>query len=367
LPTQLTLLGLGPAGLSLLSGETIRALEAAPRLILRTGRHPAADELRHRGIAFETLDSHYQEAESFGALYPRLAEAVLAAAEAGPVAYAVPGHPLLGEESVRLTLAGARERGITARVLAAPGFVDVVATALAAAGEFPDLTQWQVADGHAAERVWWDTSRPTLVFQVDDAFAASRVKLALLEEYPEQFTVWVVRCAGDPERESVRPVPLHALDHAAGAAFDHLTTVYVPALPPELKRAGFPELEQVVARLRAPDGCPWDREQTYGTLKRYVLEEAYEVVEAIEDGDPETLCEELGDLALQVVMLAQLGREEGYFDLRDAASSGGTRTCSATPPQKTRRRCCATGRRSSGPKSRSAPACWMASPAACPR
>jgi MazG family protein len=78
---------------------------------------------------------------------------------------------------------------------------------------------------------------------------------------------------------------------------------------------------EVVAKLRAPDGCPWDREQTYKSLKRFVLEESYEVLEAIDSEDPDRLCEELGDLLLQVVLLSQLGAEDGYFDVRDAAGS----------------------------------------------
>ncbi len=72
-------------------------------------------------------------------------------------------------------------------------------------------------------------------------------------------------------------------------------------------------------RLRAPGGCPWDREQTFETLRRYTLEEAYEVVQAIDDGDREALRGELGDLLLQVVFLSQLGSEEGVFEAADVA------------------------------------------------
>ena len=102
---RLTVVGLGPAGLDLLPAATLRVLEDAPRLILRTERHPAAVQLRNQGATFETLDAYYADAENFESLYPRLAQAVLARVAEGPVVYAVPGHPLLGEESVRLALA----------------------------------------------------------------------------------------------------------------------------------------------------------------------------------------------------------------------------------------------------------------------
>jgi tetrapyrrole methylase family protein/MazG family protein len=245
----------------------------------------------------------------------------MAACEHGAVTYAVPGHPLLGEESVRLVLERAREQGKRVRILPGISFIDVVAPALAAAGVAPDLTEWQVADGTGLQRVWWDISRPALVFQVDDEAVASRVKLAALEEYPPEHEVSIVRHAGVPGAESVRRLALSEMDHPTAGRYDHLTTLYIPPLPPERKRPGFQEFVELVATLRSPEGCPWDREQTPQSLKRFVLEEAYEVLEAVDSGDPERLCDELGDLMLQVLMYAQFGAEDGYFDIRDVMAN----------------------------------------------
>jgi MazG family protein len=85
------------------------------------------------------------------------------------------------------------------------------------------------------------------------------------------------------------------------------------------KKTPVDELLAVMARLRGPSGCPWDREQTEQTLKKYLLEEAYEVLEAIEEGAPEDLKEELGDLLLQIVFLAQIASEKREFDFSDVA------------------------------------------------
>ena len=318
---RLTVLGLGPAGLDLLPTGSLRLLESAQKLIVRTERHPAVRELRERGISLTSLDALYEATERFEDLYGRLAARVLEAAREGPVAYAVPGHPLLGEESVRLLLLSAREAGISVQVIPAPSFADAVSTALAAAGEIPDLTEWQVADGAALERVWWDTARPALVFQIDDGAAASRVKLALLEEYPEEWEVCLVRHAGVAGVEQVTRLPLYQMDRPAAGGYDHLTTLYLPGLPPDRRRPGFREFVDVVAMLRSPEGCPWDREQTYASLKRFVLEEAYEVLEAVESEDPARLCDELGDLMLQVLLYSQLGTEDGYFDIRDVIAN----------------------------------------------
>src|SRR3954463_27015 len=91
--------------------------------------------------------------------------------------------------------------------------------------------------------------------------------------------------------------------------------------PPSLELPGWDQLRELVAKLRGPGGCPWDREQTHASLRGGLLEEAYEVVAAIDSADDANLCEELGDLLLQVVFHAQLGAEEGRFDF-DAVAGG---------------------------------------------
>ena len=79
------------------------------------------------------------------------------------------------------------------------------------------------------------------------------------------------------------------------------------------------ELISVIAKLRAPDGCPWDRAQTHETLRPNMLEEAYEAVDAIDDNDMPHLREELGDVLLQVLLHSQIAKEEGHFDIEDVA------------------------------------------------
>ena len=87
------------------------------------------------------------------------------------------------------------------------------------------------------------------------------------------------------------------------------------------ERPGFEDLVRLMERLRAPGGCPWDREQTFASLRRFVIEEAYEVVDAIDRGDRRELADELGDHLLQVVFLSQLGAEEGSFTIDDTIAA----------------------------------------------
>jgi tetrapyrrole methylase family protein/MazG family protein len=111
--------------------------------------------------------------------------------------------------------------------------------------------------------------------------------------------------------------PLAELDDAELAAADWL----VPALDAVDNLASPHGMAAISARLRAPDGCPWDRKQTHRSLRPYLLEEAYETVDAIENGSPADLAEELGDLLLQVILHAQFAAEEGTFDLTDVYRS----------------------------------------------
>ena len=314
---MITLVGLGPGRRDSLTLGAYEALKAAVTLFLRTARHPVVEDLRAEGLAFVALDPLYERASDFDRLYAELAETVLAAARRGDVTYAVPGHPLLGERSVELLVRAARAEGVPLRVAPAASFVDAALAALALDEPTAGSGHLQLLDATALAPPDLIPTLPTLIYQVYDGDMASRLKIALLDEYPEAHAVRIVRWAGVPGSEAVTTVPLFEIDRPAAGPYDHLVAVYVPPVPAGERRPAFQDLVEVVARLRGPDGCPWDREQTYTSLKRFVLEESYEVLEAIDDGDPERLCDELGDLLLQVVLQAQLGREDGYFDIRD--------------------------------------------------
>jgi tetrapyrrole methylase family protein / MazG family protein len=127
-----------------------------------------------------------------------------------------------------------------------------------------------------------------------------------------------VRAAGVAGETAVSHVPLHELDHES--SLDHLSVVYVPALATHADARSLDGLQWVVARLLGPAGCPWDREQTHRSLRPFLLEEAHEVLEALDAGDDESLSEELGDLLLQILMHSEMARQAGTFDLGDVTT-----------------------------------------------
>jgi tetrapyrrole methylase family protein/MazG family protein len=303
---RITIAGLGPAGVDQMSVGAYRAISEKGRILARTERHPAVETLRQEGIQVDSLDSLYEDGADFDAVYEAIVAAVISEAEEHlDVLYAVPGHPLMGERTVSLLLERAPERGIEVSILSSPSFVDAAVTAARASVE----TDLIVLDAHALDVFKLDAAIPTLLYQVHDAAIASEAKLVLMARYPDEHGVFILR-----EGQPALPTPLHAMDRYA---FDHLTSVWIPPVPEAARRPTFDDLVRVITRLRAPGGCPWDREQTHETIKRNLLEEAYEVAEAIEKDDPDKLEEELGDFLMQPVMHAVIAAEEGVFTLDD--------------------------------------------------
>ena len=152
------------------------------------------------------------------------------------------------------------------------------------------------------------TTRPLLICGLDDHDTVQRVRIALLAAYPSDHVVKIASCG---RVETLTVASLGCLMPA------HECCAYLPAQDVLKAVRSFDALRQITARLRAPGGCPWDREQTHQSLKPYVLEETYEVLEALDSDDRLELCEELGDLLMQVMIHAQIAAERGEFDLGD--------------------------------------------------
>lgn len=315
----ITILGLGPGAPSYLTQEAKALLETATEVYLRTKEHPAVAALPGH-LVVHSFDYIYRREETFPAVYEAIAQEVLALGwRPQGVLYAVPGHPLVAEATVQRLLALAKEAGLPLRIVAGLSFLEPVCTAL---GLDPLAQGLQLLDATAllptaafAPASPIVPTYPLLLAQLYGQRVAATAKLALLEVYPPEHPVTLVRAAGIPGQEEVRTIPLYALDRQG--ELDALTCAYLPPLAAEANIATLAGLQYIVARLRAPNGCPWDREQTHASLKAHLLEEAYEVLAALDANDPAKLCEELGDLLLQIVLHAQIAVEAGEFALAD--------------------------------------------------
>jgi tetrapyrrole methylase family protein/MazG family protein len=321
-PSRIVIVGLGPGDPELRTVGAQRALDGADRIILRTRVHPGLDDLA-ADPRVTACDDLYELADRFDGLYPAIADRVVDAARSGgTVVYAVPGHPRFGERSVPLIADRARASGVPVEILDGVSFLDTSMNLLnldplAQGLQIIDAEQLAATldrDPFASGMLGVDPARPLVVAQLYNAELAAAVKLALARVYPDDHEVSLVHAAGHPEEERVVPIALHALDrHPVG----HLTSLWAPPLAPLDAARTAQSLNRIVARLRAPGGCPWDREQSHATLRNPVLAEAYEVVDAIDADDSAGLAEELGDLLLLISMHAQIAEEEGSFRIDD--------------------------------------------------
>jgi tetrapyrrole methylase family protein/MazG family protein len=303
---RVTVVGLGPAGADLLTAGTLAAIERCPHRFLRTRRHPAAAAVPDA----MSFDDRYESASSFDEVYAAIvAELVAAAARHGEVLYAVPGSPVVAERTVELLLAEPR---VEVELLPALSFLDL---AWARLGVDPVAQGARLVDGRRFEEEAAGERGPLLVGQCDQHHVLSDIKLSV-DDGPD---VIVLQRLGLPD-ESIRTIDWHDLDRAVEP--DHLTSLWIPALA-EPVAGEVTRFHQLVRTLRAE--CPWDREQTHASLTRHLLEETYEVLEAIDHVDEASgtgfdhLEEELGDLLFQVVFHSVLAAEEGQFTLADVA------------------------------------------------
>ncbi|HOV80858.1 MAG TPA: nucleoside triphosphate pyrophosphohydrolase [Bacillota bacterium] len=353
LQARITIAGLGAGSPSDITIGVWEAIKSSGRVFIRTGKHPVVEWLGKEGISFSTFDHVYERAACFEAVYRQIAESVVEEARRGPVLYAVPGHPLVAEESVRLIIERAERESFQVEILPAVSFLDAMLATLRL-NPGPGL---QIIDGLRIGENPPHPAVPAVITQVYSRLVASDVKLVLMEIYPPEHPVKVVRAAGITGEERVETVPLFAVDRLDW--IDHLTSLYVPEtkrMPaagadgfaaqkaaPFASRAVFKGADEprdpgrgddngmycrfpldplvnILARLRGENGCPWDREQDHRSLKKYLLEEAYEVLEALDEEDMYKICEELGDLLLQIVFHAQIAAEGRRFDINDVVA-----------------------------------------------
>lgn len=321
---MIKIVGLGPGAKDAITLGTLEVLKSGAKVFLRTYKHPNVEFLRELGINFKTYDEKYDTLDSFDEVYHSIAEELIKEHNTyGNIVYAVPGHPLVAEKSVGNLIKFCNRDGIEYKIYPAVSFIDVIMESL----QVDPVEGLKVIDAFDIRNQILDKRIGTIITQVYNNFIASEVKLALAEYYKDDTEIFFIRAAGVQGEESIRKIPLYDLDRQGD--IDHLTSVYIPK---DLDNTlDFYDFLQIMDTLRGEDGCPWDKEQTHETLKRYLIEECYEVLEAIDEKDEDMLIEELGDVLLQVVFHAQIGKEEGYFSMNDVINGVGKKMIERHP------------------------------------
>lgn len=304
------LLGLGPGEGRLLTREAWEWLQAVPEIYVRTELHPVVQELPP-SVRVHAFDWLYRQGSSFEQVYATIMEKILDLARRPEgVTYAVPGHPLVAEATGPEILRRARAEGLPVHVIEGVSFLEPTFTALGI-DPFPRLVLVDALELGTWHVPSFPPDAPVLIAQIYDRMSASEVKLTLNAFYPDEHPVVLVHAAGTSHQQ-VEHLHLYEIDRSPHLGL--MSALYVPPLGPATSMEAFLE---IVAHLRAPDGCPWDRQQTHQSLRSHLLEEAYEVLAAIDANDAAALQEELGDLLLQVALHAQIANEEGTFNFTD--------------------------------------------------
>jgi tetrapyrrole methylase family protein/MazG family protein len=306
----LTLLGLGPGEVDDLSRRAWRTLKQAKHIYLRTERHNCVPCLPQGEAAYQSFDHLYESEPDFPAVYRAIVTQVMTAARTGDVVYAVPGDPLCGESTTVQLLEAAKAEDIPVEIVHGISFVEPCLGLLG----IDSLDGLQVFDGMSIAAMHHppiNPDYPALLGQVYSREVASEVKLTLMNQYPDDFEVALLHGAGT-DQPLVERLPLYEIDRSQH--IQHMTALFIPALG---GMSSFEQFQEVIAHLRAPEGCPWDREQTHLSLRKYLIEEAYEVLEALDNEDPAALVGELGDLLLQIVLHTQIAIDDGEFRMTD--------------------------------------------------
>lgn len=311
---MIKILGLGPGSPEALTLGTLNELKSGKDIYLRTEKHPTVDYIKSMDIKVHTYDFAYDKFDSFDKVYQFIAEDLIKRHEiVDEVIYAVPGHPLVAERTVNILIQLCEAQGIPIEIVPAVSFIDVIIERL----KIDPINGLKIIDAFDVENQRLDNNTGLIITQVYDKLISSAVKIRLLDYYHYDKEIYFVRAAGVKGEESIRKIPLYTLDRQTD--IDYLTSLYIPKGGKENK--GLSDLLEIMEKLRSEEGCPWDREQTHESLKRYLVEESYEVIEAIEEKNDEKIIEELGDVLLQVVFHAVIGKEEGYFNINDIINS----------------------------------------------
>ncbi|MGO1923027.1 MAG: MazG nucleotide pyrophosphohydrolase domain-containing protein [Jeotgalicoccus sp.] len=309
------IIGLGTSDTDKMPLGVYKELKAAKKVFVRTMDHPAVEMLQDEGVEITSFDSYYEQQDTFQDTYEKITEELLTAARASNVLYAVPGHPMVYETTTERLLEAADRGEVNVEIAGGQSFIDDVITAL----KIPVNENFQLLDGTALDIRDLDYRKHTLITQVYDKLSVSEVKVTLLEYYDYDASVFLVDKAGSADEEIIKTTIAEIDFHVPDS---NLLCMFVPQTAGEkYDNQSIGHMVNIFDTLVGEDGCPWDNTQTHESLERYLLEESYEVIEAIEKEDDDGLVEELGDILLQVALHAAIGKKDGYFDFYDVLSS----------------------------------------------
>ncbi len=281
------------------SARAQAAILQADRVLVRTELTASAHSLKEAGIAYESLDFVYEKSRNFETLKKNLAAEVVKRAEGCNLCYCVDGGAhedgaaqlLLKRKNVAVIEGVSKGSYLAAKANLGGGVLAVSAYEI-------------------GER---ELSLPLAVYDIDSRQLCSDVKLLLAEKFGDEAKAYFLH------GETGKEISLFEADRQEGYDYSTMLGVYAQPLL-EKKRFSFEDFLNILRALRAPDGCPWDRVQTHESIRINLIEEAYELVDAIDLCDEEKMCEEAGDVLMQAAFHTLIEEERGGFSVTDMLS-----------------------------------------------
>lgn len=311
---EIIVVSLGPGDPRLMTLEAADTLRSAKHLVLRTSQHGAAQWLEAQGVAYDTFDALYEQYEDFDELHQAIAKKLWKLAAEEAVTYAVMDASTDG--SVAALAACAPEGGSIRRIA---GLTSADACMAAVPAHVKHAAGLRVLPAMDCLTAAHDPATPLMITEIDNRVLAGDVKLWLTDLYNDEMEAVFFPPS---EKAARKAVAIELADLDRQKKYDHTCCVYVPAASyRDRARCCLQDLESIVATLRAPGGCPWDRQQTHESLRNTMLEEAYEAAGAIDEKDPDHLYDELGDVLLHIVMHAEIAKSHGTFTMTDVISA----------------------------------------------
>lgn len=306
-------IGLGPGSIDSLTLGAINRINSGDKNFLRTEKHPTVKYFIDNGIDYKSYDYFYDQGDDFKQVYENIVDDLIREWEANSsINYFVPGNPLVAEKTVEILL----EKNIPIEIVSGMSFIEPMIELI---GRDP-IDGLKLVDGAEFSSLLVDINSDIIITQVYNYRILSEVKLILSEVYGDEYKVYLVNSAGIKGEEKKYHIPIYELDRIE--EIGSLTSIYVPKIPKKSKKVfDFCDLLGIMKLLRSENGCPWDMEQTHLSIRSSVIEEAYEVVDAIDRHDIDGLIEELGDLLFQVIFHIQIAEEEGEFNLFEVTSA----------------------------------------------
>lgn len=310
---KIYVIGLGPGSIDALTLGAIKRINSGDKNFLRTEKHPTVEYFKTSNIQYTSFDYIYDSEEDFKGVYENIVEQLIIESNKGEtINYFVPGNPFVAEKTVEILLG----KELDIEIVSGMSFIEPMIELV----QRDPINGLKIVDGATFNSLMVDINVDMIITQVYNSRILSEVKIILSEIYGDDHKIWFVDSAGIEGMEIKQLLSIYELDRIH--EISSLTSIYVNKIEENNKKTfDFNDIMGIMKLLRSEDGCPWDLKQTHESLRQCVIEEAYELVDAIDAGDVENIIEELGDVLLQVVFHSQIAYDEGKFNPIEVTTS----------------------------------------------